>query len=430
MSAPAASRGGDGEHWGVRSPRRSSTDRLFNIDLVAKTQVTRSASAVGAAVADSAGAAAAATVSPFLVASNPKRNNTAHSESADSSDIGATAAPAAGHTGSVHQLQTPEELFELLATLPGLGGGGGHGDGSGGGNDGGGGWWVDVDLAALSEGEFERLAELFALHAVTRADCLHEDRNISDEKMDSFESYLFCIIDRLSPLSAVPPDTHARRRLDEPLLPEPSPRLRPAGGARQKAAAGQPPPPPLPPAPASVHSDESAQQRRRRRPRRRWRTENLNVVVMGAGCASFHYGVSPVVWDVAARVNSSGHGGSVPSADWVLWALFDASVGDIESLIEAELRAVAGLDARAGAPLERRRRRRRRRHEAEAAAVATAGAATEGCGLELLGWGTDDDDQGSDDDDGDGNGGGDDDHGSGGGGVESELTLQGDEQSR
>ena len=72
-------------------------------------------------------------------------------------------------------------------------------------------FWVDIDLSALKEEQYDELSRILMLHNVTKRDCIVEDTTVTDTKVAIFDHYLFIIVDTLLELED---DTWSTRNLN------------------------------------------------------------------------------------------------------------------------------------------------------------------------------------------------------------------------
>jgi Mg2+ and Co2+ transporter CorA len=171
--------------------------------------------------------------------------------------------------------------------------------------------WVNVE--GITNAEMDSIGSTVNLHDVTRKDCILEDTTISDEKWETIGDYLFVIADILRndrqttrPSSLKPIKSHSLA--------------------------------------ADMLSDSDSEGRKNVTSSRKWHTENINVVVFDGCVLSLHNYPFPRLANLITRVHHERKG-AIPSADWILYAIFEAVLDQLVPLVLRTCDEVDELDS-------------------------------------------------------------------------------------
>jgi Mg2+ and Co2+ transporter CorA len=177
--------------------------------------------------------------------------------------------------------------------------------------------WLNIE--AITANEMDALGEAFNIDDVTRNDCVFEDTSISDEKWESFDSYLFVIADILR---SDRPQTDVRQSLDRGRgSPIPQAML-----TDHLAATFRSPQKPGSRPPERITSSTNMAGFDNADVVDRWHTENINVILFDDCVLSLHNYPFPRLQSLISRVQQEKSTASLPSLDWILYAILGAAL--------------------------------------------------------------------------------------------------------
>ena len=201
--AGAAGDGAGAGGAGAKEPRSDAEKHLFERDLYAKETInvarTESGNLLSDVAIDGAGGLSVGFGSqhPFVIVINPlhplQTERSANDDDSPASSSSTATSDPIGHSSplsiEVNFFRSGEEFLnacrELLRksveTL----------------------FWIDADLSVLSATQQAAFFKLFRFNQITQADCMSEDRYVSDTRLALYQRYLFCIVDAVDDIATV-----------------------------------------------------------------------------------------------------------------------------------------------------------------------------------------------------------------------------------